>query len=260
MRLAFISDIHANLPALESTLIGLDTQQPDAIYCLGDLVNQNVWNNEVVDLIRERAIACVQGNHDQGIGLGKTKFRFSYTHPDHKVCGLEAIAYTLKTIRPDNQAFLAALPLTRRLEIPHRGSEPFTILLAHGSPVSIDDTLFRHMPKNRYRHFLDIAGTDALICGQANTPYHYRFEPTAPEKSQTQRHVICPGSVGRPQDGDWRASYMFIDLDTTRDLHHDPKAVQIHFYRITYDIDKAVKAIRHSELSVYYGGCLITGQ
>lgn len=284
MTLAFISDIHANLPALEATLGGIDSQHVDGIYCLGDLVNQNVWNNEVVEIIRARGIRSVKGNHDMGIGLGKTFFRFSYTHPEHKQWGKEAIAYTLRTIKPENQAFLKSLPLSLTLTLKHKGTVPFTFRLVHGSPVSLDDTLLRHLRQEQYRHFLDIAGTDVLLCGQAHVPYQYTFpsEPAAEAASKassgsssqsvpeaapetrpapvTYRHVICPGSVGRPQDGDWRASYLLIHLDTKKDLRTDPDAFRTEFYRIKYDLDKAVKAIRHSELSVFYGGCLIIGQ
>jgi predicted phosphodiesterase len=259
MTLAFISDIHANLPALEATLEGIDTQHADTIYCLGDLVNQNVWNNEVVELIRERGIRCVKGNHDNGIALGKTFFRFSYSHPEHKKWGKEAIAYTLRTIKPENQGFLKALPLSLTLTLRHKGIRPFTFRLVHGSPVSLDDTLLRHLPLEQYRRFLEIAGTDVLVCGQAHTPYQYTFASEGPDPV-TYRHVICPGSVGRPQDGDWRASYLLIHLDTKKDLRTDPEAFRTEFYRIRYDLDKAVHAIRHSELSVFYGGCLIIGQ
>lgn len=258
MRIAIISDIHANLPALEASLEGIDSQRPDAIYCLGDLVNQNVWNNEVVEIIRSRGIRCVRGNHDEGIGAGKRYFRFSYTVPEHKQWGKEAIAYTLRTITPENQTFLKSLPLSITLQFDHLSGPPFTLLLVHGTPESMDDTIYRHLPKARYQHFLDQASTDVLLCGKAHVPYHYSFPGT--ENERAARHILCPGSIGRPQDGDWRSSYLILDLDTTRDLRTDPYAFQATFYRITYDLDKAVKAIRHSELSLYYGGCLLTGQ
>lgn len=95
MRIAVISDIHANLPALEEVLNGIDSQNVDFIYCLGDLVNQHVWNNEVVELIRKRKIPAVKGNHDDGIARGKHFFPFSYTFPEALQWGREAIAYTL---------------------------------------------------------------------------------------------------------------------------------------------------------------------
>ncbi|HVU93682.1 MAG TPA: metallophosphoesterase family protein [Puia sp.] len=258
MKLAFISDIHANLPALEATLAGLDSQRPDAIYCLGDLVNQNVWNNEVVEIIRQRGIATVRGNHDEGIGTGKSRFRFSYTFPEARQWGLEAIAYTLANIKPENRSFLAGLPFSLRLSIRHRSESPFTLLLVHGGPRSIDDTLFRHLPAGQYRQYLDAAGSDVLVCGQAHVPYHYRF---ADEDKQPEafRHVLCPGSVGKPQDGDWRASYLMLTLDVNKNLRSDPTALQVDFFRVSYDLEKAVKAIKKSKLSTWYGSCLITG-
>lgn len=256
MKLAFISDIHANLPALEATLNGLDTQQPDAIYCLGDLVNQNVWNNEVVDLIRRRGIPTVRGNHDDGIGKGKSWFRFSYTFPEARQWGKEAIAYTLATITTENRSFLAGLPSSLKLEIRHKSEEPYRILLVHGTPTTVDETIFRHMPKLQYRQYLDLAGTDMLVCGQSHTPHHQKISD---ENTLSFRHLICPGSIGKPKDGDWRSSYVLVSLDTAKNLRTDPSALKVDFYRVPYDLDKAIKAMHKSKLPTYYCGCLITG-
>ncbi len=59
MKIALFSDIHANLPALEAFFASVDQQQPDAIYCLGDLVGYNIWPNEVIDQIRCRRIPII---------------------------------------------------------------------------------------------------------------------------------------------------------------------------------------------------------
>ena len=67
MRIALLSDIHANLPALEACLKSIEGQNPDAVYCLGDLVGYNVWPNEVIREIRRRRIPTIAGNYDQGI-------------------------------------------------------------------------------------------------------------------------------------------------------------------------------------------------
>ncbi|GAB3026387.1 hypothetical protein GCM10027051_33940 [Niabella terrae] len=64
MRLAFFSDVHANLPAFEAMLGDMDQQQPDAVYCLGDLVGYHIWPNEVIAEVRKRKIATIAGNHD----------------------------------------------------------------------------------------------------------------------------------------------------------------------------------------------------
>ncbi|HVS97763.1 MAG TPA: metallophosphoesterase, partial [Puia sp.] len=69
MRIAILSDIHANLPALEAVLFDIGQQHADCIYCLGDLVNFAGWDNEVIHLVRQSNIPTVQGNHDEGIGF-----------------------------------------------------------------------------------------------------------------------------------------------------------------------------------------------
>jgi len=147
MRIAVISDIHANLPALEEVLAGIDMQKPDLVYCLGDLVNQNVWNNEVVEMIRRRNIRCIKGNHDDGIANGKTYFKFSHTSPEAQQWGREAIAYTLQHITNENKNFLAALPLQLHITIEQKNEQPFILTFMHGSPLGINNRIFRFMPQ-----------------------------------------------------------------------------------------------------------------
>lgn len=67
MKIALFSDIHANLPAFEAMLKDMDSQKPDAVYCLGDLVGYNIWPNEVIAEIRRRGIATLKGNHDEKV-------------------------------------------------------------------------------------------------------------------------------------------------------------------------------------------------
>lgn len=258
MRIAVISDIHANLPALEEVLKGIDSQKVDAIYCLGDLVNQNIWNNEVVELIRKRKIITIKGNHDAGIGEGKHFFPFSYTFPEAKQWGKEAIEYTLSQITDDNRRFLSSLPGDLRLEITGRDGMPFRIMLTHGSPKGMNERLYHFSPKKEFAELLKLAGTDMLCMGNTHAPYYHTL-PFEEEGKVVNRHVINPGSVGRSKDGDWRPSYVIITIDTGKPLLTDSEAVHVDFYRIRYDLDRAVKAIRNSSLPVYYGGCLITG-
>lgn len=67
MKIAFFSDIHANLHAFEAMLKDLDNQKPDAAYCLGDLVGYHIYPNEVIEEIRRRGIATLKGNHDEKV-------------------------------------------------------------------------------------------------------------------------------------------------------------------------------------------------
>lgn len=94
MKIAFFSDIHANLPALEAVLADIDNQKPDFIYCLGDLVGYNIWPNEVLGLIRERGIPTIAGNYDEGIGLTSYDCGFAYKSDEEKANGAVSIAFT----------------------------------------------------------------------------------------------------------------------------------------------------------------------
>ncbi len=69
MKIALLSDIHGNLPAFEAFLADLDSRQPDAVYCLGDLIGYHVWPNEIIAEIRKRGIATLVGNHDLKLAL-----------------------------------------------------------------------------------------------------------------------------------------------------------------------------------------------
>ena len=80
MKIALFSDIHANLPALESFFENVKLEKPDAIFCLGDLVGYNVWANEVVNKIREKAIPTLQGNHDAVVGMPTEKISGAFTN------------------------------------------------------------------------------------------------------------------------------------------------------------------------------------
>ncbi|MEP6465974.1 MAG: metallophosphoesterase family protein [Parafilimonas sp.] len=258
MRIAIISDIHANLPALEEVLKGIDSQNVNAIYCLGDLVNQNVWNNEVIDIIRKRKAPTVRGNHDEGIASGKHFFPFSYTFPEAKEWGIQAINYTLQHITPENKNFLSSLPLKLYISIRQKNEAPYIISLMHGSPLGINDRIFRFLPQNFYASMIDKANTNMLLTGNTHAPHHKII--TKEDNGKTSYyHLINPGSVGKPKDGDWRASYIIITLDITQSLRTNKDAIQVDFYRIKYDLGKAVKAIKNNGLPVYYGGCLITG-
>ena len=94
MRIALFSDIHANLPALESFFKSVEAQKPDAIYCLGDLVAYNVWPNEVINEIRKRGIPTIAGNYDQGMGLMSDDCGCAYKTEPEKDMGKASISFT----------------------------------------------------------------------------------------------------------------------------------------------------------------------
>ena len=106
MKIALFSDIHANLPALEACFKSIESQKPDAVYCLGDLVGYNTWPNEVINEIRRRGIPTIAGNYDQGIGLGSDDCGCAYKTDIEKDMGKISISFTNATVKSEERNYL----------------------------------------------------------------------------------------------------------------------------------------------------------
>jgi putative phosphoesterase len=252
MKIAVFSDVHANLPALQAVYAEIRKQQPDAIYCLGDLVNQNVWNNEVIEFVQAENIPCVLGNHDEGIGNNKPVFPFSYGSREEIDWGLEAIAYTLQQVSDNNKAVLRSFPMVRVIDIENSGSK-YRIVLAHGLPSSNQKRLYRFYKDAELMEMMEKEKADLLMIGNTHIPAHW----TLSGNDGSFCHIINPGSAGAPKDGSWRASYAIITLDTEKNLFYEKNAVQVSFFKADYDIGLVVQAIKKSPLSLYYSGRLL---
>lgn len=255
MKLAVFSDVHANLPALEAVYQHIMKQQPDAIYCLGDLVNQNVWNNEVITFIRSHHIPSVQGNHDEGIGNKKSNYSFAHGSREEIKWGLESIAYTLQHVTEENKKILKNLPLYIRLNAANQFGKA-SILLTHGGPSDNKERIYEFMHQEHFIKIMDKANADILLIGNTHCSFHKIICQTD-SGITTYKHVINPGSVGYPKDGSWHASYALISLHQEKDWQHDPEAIHVDFFRIDYDINKVIKAIQHSQIPIYYAGRLL---
>lgn len=256
MRLGIISDIHANLPALEEVLKALHRQEVDKIFCLGDTVNQNVWNNEVISLLQERGITVVQGNHDAGIGKNQRQFPFSYSSRETEKIGFDAINYTLQQVTDENKKVLLSYPEKLQMTYHYFGDKKLNILLAHGVPGDMNERLYRFLPKKYFEKIFRESGADILLTGNTHSPHHIII-PFETREGIVYKHAINPGAVGKSGDGDWRASYAIITLKPGSDLLSEREALHVDFYRLKYDIDKVLKAIQHSPLDIMYAGFLL---
>lgn len=246
MRYALISDIHANLPALKAVLASIDERgDVGAIYHLGDLTGYAPWPNEVVALLRKRAIRGIAGNYDSTVAM------------DYKHCGCRAdtlheeelshisFEWTRSHVTPETKNYLASLPF--RLDIrPFGGhvSGP-TITLVHGNQTL--NTVY--VTEDRPDSFLEkmAAGIGArsedVICfGHTHRPW---------QRVVGGVHFVNTGSVGRPKDGDWRACYAMLTIDGS--------GTRVDFVRVEYDIEEAAHAIRTSELPDEFADILRSG-
>ncbi len=220
MRILIVSDIHANLVALETVL--KDANKFDRVWCLGDVVGYGPQPNACIERLRAFDLLCIAGNHDWAV---LDKLDLEEFNPDAR----RAAIWTRNQLTPANRDWLHALPE----RIPTQ-AEKFT--LVHGSPryPIWEYVLTPAVARINFDFF------DTLLClvGHTHVPVLYRFhrdEQTAtaellPENFSTvlgpERMMINPGSVGQPRDGDPRAAYALLDLDTLTLTHR----------RVAYDI------------------------
>ncbi|MFY0627919.1 MAG: metallophosphoesterase family protein [Reichenbachiella sp.] len=227
MRIVFFSDIHANLPALDAFFSDIEKINPDAIYCLGDLVGYNVWANEVVDEIRKRRIPTIMGNHDEALLQ-------PVVEGDRSNKGI-----TRGMLNADNREYLISLPRHLCLDF-ETNKEAFGVLLVHGSTKAINDYLVEDYPKGEVLEMMEAGNSDLILCGHTHIPYHRIIQ-----SGNEYKHVVNVGSVGKPKDADPRLCYALLTIDEKLSKQN-PDSVKVDFRRIEYDIDKAVNAIKES--------------
>lgn len=256
MKIALFSDIHANLPALESFFKSVDAQKPDAIYCLGDLVGYNVWPNEVINEIRKRGITTIAGNYDQGMGLMSDDCGCAYkTEPD-KDMGKISIAFTNSMLQPAERRYLRTLPSHIKIEF-QLNQDKFNLLLVHGSPRKINEYLFEDRDEKSLLRIMKDSDADIMCFGHTHKPYH-RILPNDDPSYKHFRHAINIGSVGKPKDGNPNGCYVMLNINPDSSIA-DKNTVQVEFIRFEYDVETAAKAIEDSILPNEFADMLRKG-
>src|SRR3989449_4022002 len=120
MRLAVLSDVHSNLPALQAVLEDVDRIAPDGIWVAGDLVGYNPWPNEVLEILRERHVRAIRGNHDRGaIGGGTLRVN---------ELAAEGVCWTRAHLAPAGGGYLTELEDRTRRAMPQG-----RVAIYHGS-------------------------------------------------------------------------------------------------------------------------------
>jgi putative phosphoesterase len=256
MRIALFSDIHANLPALEACFKSIDEQQPDAVYCLGDLVGYNIWPNEVINEIRRRGIPTIAGNYDQGIGLMSDECGCAYKSEGEQDMGKISISFTNTLVKLGERRYLRTLPAHIRVEF-QLNEDKMNLLLVHGSPRKINEYLFEDREEKSLLRILEGADADILCFGHTHKPYH-RTLPVEMSGGQRYRHAINIGSVGKPKDGDPRGCYAVLSISQDSAVTK-AEAVGVEFIRFAYDVERAAKAVEDSPLPNEYADMLRKG-
>lgn len=253
MKIALFSDIHANLPALEAFFESVAAQQPDAIYCLGDLVGYNVWPNEVINAIKGRGIPTIKGNYDEGIGLMSGDCGCAYKTEKDKDMGNQSITYTDAVVGAEERSYLRTLPAHIRVDY-SLNNDLLSLLLVHGSPRKINEYLFEDRDEKSMLRIMEGAGADILCFGHTHKPYHRVLQ----SEDGRYRHAINTGSVGKPKDGDPRGCYVLLTINADSSISNKD-SVQVEFVRFAYDVEKAAAAVETSPLPDEYADMLRKG-
>ena len=202
MRVAIISDIHANIAALEAVLEDVKTENVEKTYCLGDLVGYAPFPNEVIDRIQRDAIPTIMGNYDDGVGFDRDECGCAYRDPDDQRLGDLSLMWTRKTVRAELKAVLRSLQPEIRFE-----ADASRFRLVHGSPRRMNEYLFEDRPLYSFQRLAASSEADVLVFGHTHKPYTKRVDRVL---------FVNAGSVGKPKDGDPRpATSCSIQLATS---------------------------------------------
>ena len=246
MRYALISDIHANLPALEAVLRHMNRARPfDAVYHLGDLVGYAPWPNESVALLRERGIHGVAGNYDSTVATDYEHCGCRYENEEQERLSRVSFEWTKANASSETKRALAELPF--RLDVRASGGHTggATLTLVHGTPVLNTVYWTEDRPDDFCRKMAAVAGLragDVLAFGHTHKPWHRVVDGI---------HFVNTGSVGRPKDKDPRAGYVAVELAAGEPV--------VEFVRVEYDIERAARAIVEAGLPEAFAAQLKSG-
>lgn len=230
MRVAVISDVHANYHALEAVLGEIDAAQVDAVWCLGDTVGYGPRPNDCCDAVAGRADHCLVGNHDLVV-LGEL------TVSDFNEDAAAAALWTSQVLTPTSRGFLERLQPSAEVE---------GVDLFH---ASARDPVWEYvLTEEAARATLELSDATLVLVGHSHVALALTLDgggdvggglaPAGTELELNGRWLLNPGSVGQPRDGDARAAWLLLDLERRFAA----------FHRVAYSIENTQNEMRERGL------------
>lgn len=209
MNIGLISDVHANVIALEAVLEALKGRGVDTILCLGDLVGYGPAPNETIDLIRQAGVVCTLGASDERLA-----YDFAATGKPRQGVADEILNWTKGVLEPDHLAFLQSLPVQKRVHTPAGWLRFF-----HGTVDNTSERLNLNQDPHSLVRLLDQHRCSILASGATHVPFFRRVGQGG--------LVVNPGSVGLSLNGEPGADYALLTLTET--------SIEIEMDKVEYD-------------------------
>ncbi|WP_297447098.1 metallophosphoesterase family protein [Desulfurobacterium sp.] len=235
MKIGIISDIHANLHALEAVAKDMDLEGIDEVWCLGDTINYGAFPNECCQWVIENVSSYILGNHElMLLGLASVENRYV------NAC----LKWTKQVIREDYIEYFATKSVIKIFD---------DVTLVHDNPLSPGSMRYI-LTRGEAEEVLLKSTAHVCFFGHTHIPIGYRLSTVGAEIIKTpvytidsRKHLINPGSVGQPRDGMPLASYIVLQDNTLR------------LKRIKYDVKGAAKAIIEANLPTIMAARLLEG-
>lgn len=236
MKIGIISDVHGNYEALKAVLRELSREGVDGIINAGDNVGYSAFPNECIELFKAEGIKGVMGNYDEAVAFGRPVCGCGYTDPEVARIGHLSLTWTQKNVNDKTREYLAGLPKCLGFESPlckvfalHGGLEDLTQWITETNTDLLNDIALN-------------TGARLVILGHTHKPFLKEKEGVT---------FVNPGAVGRPFDGDPRASFAIAVI--TDDIN-------IQMRRVVYDVEKNIDALINAGLPQEIGIMLRKGR
>jgi putative phosphoesterase len=232
---AVITDIHANLPALQAALARIEELGIQRVYCGGDLVGYGPHPNEVCALIEERQIPTIYGNYDYAIARDLEDCGCAYPTKEERELGQRSVDWTLAHTNQQAKDFMGELPFDLRFDV-----DGIAVHLVHGSPRKVNEYLFEDKPASLYERLARAEEGDALVFGHTHKPWVHEYGGVL--------FVNC-GAVGKPKDGDPRAAFASLSSAAGK--------LEVEIERVGYDAEAVAREVAAAGLPNEYAEKLV---
>ena len=227
IKIAVMSDIHANLHALEAVVHDAESKGATFFLNAGDSIGFGAFPKEVLDVLYVKKVVSVIGNFDLEVIENGSKER-----------GMKRVAlrFAKKELDKSSESYLLSLPFEIAMEV--NGKKLFMV---HGSPKSIDEHIYHDTPAGHLKELAELARADLIITGHSHEQYHRQIDGVS---------FLNSGSVGRPSDGKPKAEYALLSFDP----------FQVELVQLDYDFEGAADALRKKGLPESFAQMVICGQ